>query len=44
MKEVGAENQPDSAMIFAIPPFVKIARAKFDFIVRSGNNVNLVEK
>jgi hypothetical protein len=29
--------------MFVIPPFVKIARAGLDFIVRSGNNVNLVE-
>jgi uncharacterized protein (DUF1786 family) len=44
LKEVGVENRLDLAMIFVIPPFVKIVRARLDFIVRSGNNVNLVGK
>jgi hypothetical protein len=44
LKEVGIESRLDLAAMFIIPPFIKIARAGLDFIVRSGNNVNLVEK
>jgi hypothetical protein len=41
---VGAENQLDLAVIFVIPPFIKIAHAGHYFIVRSGNDVNIIEK
>jgi len=38
---VGAENRLDLAAMFVIPPFVKIARARLGFIVKSGNNVKM---
>ena len=41
---MGAENRLDLAVIFVIPSFVKIARARHNFIVRSGDDANIVEK